>query len=129
LTLIFPIQKGKQTEYEIGKYLRKTYGQLIPEQYSPDVIYAISMNLKRTKMSLELVLASLFPPLLTEFGSPDLNWQPIPFNIEQAGGILGVASSYCANYINAYFQYVLSKVLRLPRQEMQEVFISPSKAK
>jgi prostatic aicd phosphatase len=60
-------------------------------------------------MSLELVLASLFPPIPTEFGSPDLNWQPIPFNIEQAGGILGVASSYCANYINAYFQYVLSK--------------------
>ena len=60
-------------------------------------------------MSLELVLSALFPPLPTDEFVPLLPWQPLPFNIEQAEGILGVASLYCANYINAYFKYLLSK--------------------
>ncbi|KAJ3664867.1 hypothetical protein Zmor_000406 [Zophobas morio] len=101
--------KGKLTEYQIGKYIREQYGNLIPAQYTPDVVYAISTNMKRTKMSLELVLSALFPPLPTDEFVPLLPWQPLPFNIEQAEGILGVASLYCANYINAYFKYLLSK--------------------
>ncbi|XP_044258180.1 venom acid phosphatase Acph-1-like [Tribolium madens] len=100
--------KGKKTEYNIGKYLRKTYGDFIPEQYSPDVVYAISTNVKRTKMSLQLVLASLFPPLWGETLEFGLHWQPVPFNIEQGGNLISVAQSYCPNYITEYYNYVLS---------------------
>lgn len=103
------MQKGKQTEHQIGKYLRETYGSFIPEQYTPDAIYAVSTNFKRTKMSLELVLASLFPPLSNELISTTLEWQPIPFNIQQGQGFLGIASTYCASYINEYYKFLLSK--------------------
>lgn len=34
-------------------------------------------------MSLELVLASLFPPRGKEIWLPGLNWQPIPYNYRE----------------------------------------------
>ncbi|XP_068911191.1 venom acid phosphatase Acph-1-like [Tenebrio molitor] len=101
--------RGKRTEYEIGKYLRKNYDNFIPDQYTPDVVYAISTNLKRTKMSLQLVLASLFPPLPTDVIDDTLNWQPVSFNIEPGQGLIGLPKSYCINYVNKYYSYVLSE--------------------
>ncbi|KAJ3619114.1 hypothetical protein MTP99_005900 [Tenebrio molitor] len=101
--------QGKRTEYEIGKYLRKNYDDFIPDQYTADVVYAVSTNFKRTKMSLQLVLASLFPPLPTDVIDDTLNWQPVPFNIEPGQGLIGTSISYCPNYINKYYSYVLSE--------------------
>jgi prostatic aicd phosphatase len=89
--------------------LRKNYDDFIPDQYTPDVVYAISTNLKRTKMSLQLVLASLFPPLPTDVIDDTLNWQPVPFNIEPGQGLIGLPKSYCLNYVNKYYNYVLSE--------------------
>jgi prostatic aicd phosphatase len=107
--IFFFEQRGKRTEYEIGKYLRKNYDDFIPDQYTPDVVYAISTNLKRTKMSLQLVLASLFPPLPTDVIDDTLNWHPVPFNIEPGQGLIGLPKSYCLNYVNKYYNYVLSE--------------------
>ncbi|RZC41547.1 His Phos 2 domain containing protein [Asbolus verrucosus] len=101
--------KGKATEYKIGQYLRRTYGKFIPQQYTPDVLYALSTNYKRTKMSLQLVLASLFPPLATDVFVDDLNWQPIPFNIEQGAGLIGIPFHYCINFAIHYSRYERSE--------------------
>jgi prostatic aicd phosphatase len=60
-------------------------------------------------MSLQLVLASLFPPLPTDVIDDTLNWQPVPFNIEPGQGLIGTSISYCPNYINKYYSYVLSE--------------------
>ncbi|EEZ97834.1 Venom acid phosphatase Acph-1-like Protein [Tribolium castaneum] len=119
--------KGKQTEYGIGKYLRETYGDFIPRQYTPDVVYAVSTNFKRTKMSLQLVLSSLFPPLPSELVMPTLEWQPIPFNIQPGQGFLGVASSYCANYMNAYYKFLLSQEGQEIRTEYKNLYNGLSK--
>lgn len=40
---------------------------------------ARSTNFNRTKASLELVLAGLYPPSETEIFYGNLKWQPIPF--------------------------------------------------
>ncbi|KAJ3664868.1 hypothetical protein Zmor_000407 [Zophobas morio] len=101
--------KGKQTEYEIGKFIRKTYDKFIPDQYTQNLVYAVSTNFKRTKMSLELVLASLFPPLPEDQFDKDLDWQPIPFNIEPGKGVITIASGSCPLYISAYWSYVMSQ--------------------
>lgn len=66
-------------------------------------------------MSLELVLTGLFPPLPGDVFEPNLNWQPIPFNIEPGPGVIGVASAYCLNYVSAYYNYVLSKEAQIIR--------------
>lgn len=128
MLLFWKFQKGKQTEYAIGKYLREAYGKFIPEQYTPDVVYSISTNYKRTKMSLELVLASLFPPLTGEKIATDLNWQPVPFNIEDGAGIISVRYMYCINFVNAYYKYVFSQEARSIINNYKNLYIDLTKA-
>ena len=89
-------------------YLRETYGDFIPAQYTPDVVYAISTNFKPTKISLELVLAGLFPPLESDIFTEGLNWQPIPFNVEQQEELIGIPLIYCSNFVRQYYKFMLS---------------------
>lgn len=67
--------------YRLGKILRARYNQFLGPTYTPDLIDPTSSSANRTKMSLELVLAGLFPPkgTLLEWQN-ELNWQPIPYN-------------------------------------------------
>ncbi|XP_050295641.1 venom acid phosphatase Acph-1-like [Anthonomus grandis grandis] len=82
----FPLQHGQLTnagkvrEYSIGTQLRDRYDTFLGPLYIPDLIDSRSTDRNRTKMSLLLVLASLFPPKCSEVWNPALNWQPIPYN-------------------------------------------------
>nr|XP_012231970.1 PREDICTED: uncharacterized protein LOC105677729 [Linepithema humile] len=70
---------GKQREYELGKFLRDRYKDFLGDIYLPKLVVAHSSDYDRTKMSLQLVLAALFPPLnIRQQWNRDLNWQPIP---------------------------------------------------
>ncbi|RZC35945.1 venom acid phosphatase Acph-1, partial [Asbolus verrucosus] len=101
--------KGKATEYAIGQYLRRAYGTFIPEQYTPGLLYALTTDTDRTKMSLELVLASLFPPLATDVFVDGLNWQPIPFEIEKGAGLINIPLTVCVQYGLHYLVYLESE--------------------
>lgn len=47
-------------------------------------LHAQSTGVSRTKVSLQLVLAALFPPKNTPLEwNTNLNWQPVPFNYEE----------------------------------------------
>ncbi|KAF5278570.1 hypothetical protein FQA39_LY00612 [Lamprigera yunnana] len=70
---------GKQREFDLGQKLHDRYGKFLG-MYTPEVIDAWSTNYNRTKMSLELVLASLFPPEGPLDWSTKIMWQPIPYN-------------------------------------------------
>ncbi|XP_031358838.1 venom acid phosphatase Acph-1-like [Photinus pyralis] len=71
--------EGKMREYNLGKMLHARYGEFLG-MYTPEVVDALSTNYNRTKMSLELVLAGLFPPESPLDWNKELNWQPIPYN-------------------------------------------------
>nr|CAI5844095.1 unnamed protein product [Callosobruchus analis] len=72
---------GKMKEYEIGTALLERYDSLLGDLYYPDIVEARSTDFNRTKMSLQLVLAGLFPPRSTQVWSPmNPSWQPIPYN-------------------------------------------------
>lgn len=71
-------QKGQLKEYLLGKALRKRYDSYLGH-YTPPAVEARSTNYNRTKASLELVLAGLYPPSETEIFYGKLRWQPIPF--------------------------------------------------
>lgn len=71
-------QKGQLKEYLLGKALRKRYDTYLGH-YTPPAVEARSTNYNRTKASLELVLAGLYPPSETEIFYGKLRWQPIPF--------------------------------------------------
>lgn len=64
----------------MGTELRRRYGKFLGDHYIPDIIDASSSDYNRTKMSLQLVLASLFPPAEKEAWEPSLHWQPVPYN-------------------------------------------------
>ncbi|XP_043499148.1 venom acid phosphatase Acph-1-like isoform X2 [Polistes fuscatus] len=71
--------KGKKRAYELGKFLRSRYGNFLNQIYTPELITARTTDYSRTKMSLELVLAGMFPPKNIQKWSTDINWQPIPY--------------------------------------------------
>ncbi|XP_039284644.1 venom acid phosphatase Acph-1 isoform X2 [Nilaparvata lugens] len=74
--------EGKKNQYEIGKLLRTRYKSFLSDIYSPKHVVAQSTDVDRTKMSMQLVLAALFPPTEAQKWNNDLNWQPIPFKYE-----------------------------------------------
>lgn len=65
--------------YDLGRFLRKRYNEFLGPDYQKEVLSAISSDFYRTKMSLQLVLAGLYPPMTRhQRWRSDLNWQPIP---------------------------------------------------
>lgn len=69
--------QGKATEYRIGKMLRNRYSDFLDKVYRPADVCAISTDVDRTKMSLLLVLAGLYPPEPSQIWDKDLPWMPI----------------------------------------------------
>ncbi|KAG5676091.1 hypothetical protein PVAND_005945 [Polypedilum vanderplanki] len=76
--------RGKQQMYELGQFLRSRYHHYLNKTLNLNEIYAQSTGVSRTKMSIQLVLASLYPPRDTALEwNTKLNWQPIPYNYEE----------------------------------------------
>lgn len=65
--------------YLLGKELRKRYNHFLDDTFTSDVIYARTSDYDRTKASLMLLLAGLFPPTEMLKWDDDLHWNPIPF--------------------------------------------------
>ncbi|XP_066249287.1 venom acid phosphatase Acph-1-like [Euwallacea similis] len=113
-------QEGRRTEYKLGQFFRNRYDALLGPDYHYDKIEARSTVTDRTKMSLMLVLASLFPPTNKFDWNDNLKWQPIPFSTSDYDKEL-YGRKVCTNYDTAYKKYVKSdEVLALlePYQEM-----------
>ncbi|XP_029165963.1 venom acid phosphatase Acph-1-like isoform X2 [Nylanderia fulva] len=70
--------QGKLTEYRIGTMLRQRYNEFLGPIYHPRDIYAVSSDTDRTKSSLQLMLAGLYPPDALQMWNPDLPWLAIP---------------------------------------------------
>ena len=71
-------QVGKDQAYKLGCVLRDRYNDFLGAVYRPQDIHARSSDTSRTKMSLQLVLAGLYPPPPEQTWNSDLAWMPIP---------------------------------------------------
>ncbi|XP_023248161.1 venom acid phosphatase Acph-1-like isoform X2 [Copidosoma floridanum] len=65
--------------YKLGCALRGRYDDFLGSYYHPKDVYARSSDISRTKMSLMLVLAGLYPPSAVQSFRDGLNWMPVPF--------------------------------------------------
>lgn len=74
------LQVGKQEMYDLGKTIRSIYDRHLGELYLPKYVDARSSNFDRAKASLQLVLASLYPPTGDTIWNEEVKWQPIPYN-------------------------------------------------
>lgn len=95
---------GKNKEFSLGEALRRRYNEFLGNTYYNDLIEAVSTDMPRTKMSMQLVLASLFPPTNDDRWNWNLKWQPIPYNYVSvlSDRTLGYSSYFCGNYIKKY---------------------------
>ncbi|XP_041770349.1 venom acid phosphatase Acph-1 [Anopheles merus] len=73
--------KGKYSVYEqIGIWLRERYGRFVGATYRAKNVHVQTTGVSRTQMSMQLVLAGLFPPQGTALQwNRRLDWQPIPY--------------------------------------------------
>ncbi|CAH1169920.1 unnamed protein product [Phaedon cochleariae] len=69
--------KGKLTAFKVGQELRERYKGFLDETYNIKLIDARSSDFNRTKASLQVMLAGLFPPTEELVWLEGMNWQPI----------------------------------------------------
>lgn len=93
---------GKRRSYYLGKVLREKYSEFLGSIYLPRDIKAQSTDSPRTIMTLQLVLASLYPPETLQKWNPELNWQPIPFTYEKKSRDWLLWPTTCPKYIHEY---------------------------
>mgnify|MGYP005983668887 FL=1 len=77
------LQKGKQMSFKLGDILRQRYDSFLGDLYVPEMVEAVSTDFDRTKASLLLVLAALFPPAPAQRWSDSLPWMPIPIHFDK----------------------------------------------
>ncbi|KYN43496.1 Venom acid phosphatase Acph-1 [Trachymyrmex septentrionalis] len=94
--------EGKKHEYRLGKFLRSRYNGFLDSLYVPKLVVARSSDFERTKMSLQLVLASLFPPTNVQRWNRFLNWQPIPTSFIPRIDDNIILSDECPQFLKEY---------------------------
>lgn len=71
------MQEGKQETYDLGKFLRRRYNNLVGDEYSSEIVYIRSSDTDRALMSAQCAAAGLFPPSGNEIWNTNLMWQPV----------------------------------------------------
>ncbi|KAJ8985186.1 hypothetical protein NQ317_018215 [Molorchus minor] len=118
---LFPIgwgqltNEGKLSLFNIGKFLRERYGSFLGTYYSPDKFYTQSTDTDRTKASMQLVNAGLWPPESVQKWGP-IDWQPIPVQSEPLDqDMLLLVRQPCA-------QYHIERDRIMKSEEVQKLF-------
>ncbi|XP_076663454.1 venom acid phosphatase Acph-1 [Andrena cerasifolii] len=98
--------QGKLREYRIGTMLRQRYDRYFGTDYWPEKIYARSTDVPRTQLSLQLVLAGLFPPSEKQTWNPHLPWIPastffVPYEADNL-----LFPHYCPRYKEEYSRFL-----------------------
>lgn len=117
-------QKGKKRQYELGKYLRKRYYNLLGDgRYSPDKVYVESSNVDRALVSAAANLAGMFPPEKDQIWTDELQWLPIPIHTKpQKLDYTLAAEAPCPRYDRALNDLLESMEQNVEHGEMREIF-------
>ncbi|KAJ8951021.1 hypothetical protein NQ318_006406 [Aromia moschata] len=118
---------GKRREYNIGKELRERYNSFLGEFYYPELVEATSTNYNRTKVSLQLMLASLFPPSGLEIWKTNFEWQPVPYNYLPSPHDKVLLGTLCPYYKILYNQTMATPKLQEQFRQHKNTFSYISK--
>ncbi|XP_015116142.1 venom acid phosphatase Acph-1 [Diachasma alloeum] len=133
----FPVEnggltnEGKRREYKIGEMLRERYDKFFGPHYTPELIYGQSTDLSRTQMSLQLVLAGLFPPAQEQTWNPRLPWLPVftTFTPSERDGLL--FPHHCPEYSKEYKNFLsqdhIQEMIRKYKEPMDYLSVHTGK--
>nr|XP_032800795.1 prostatic acid phosphatase-like isoform X2 [Petromyzon marinus] len=75
-------QLGMRQQFELGRFLRHRYSELINSTYLHSQLFVRSTDVDRTLMSAQVNLAGLFPPQGAQQWNPEITWQPLPVHTQ-----------------------------------------------
>ncbi|XP_053616242.1 prostatic acid phosphatase-like [Plodia interpunctella] len=70
-------EKGMQKAYRLGQYIHFQYKSILAPKFNESEIYLRSTDVSRTKMTMLVALAAIYPPVVR--WKEDLNWTPVPY--------------------------------------------------
>ncbi|XP_053971614.1 venom acid phosphatase Acph-1-like [Hylaeus volcanicus] len=114
--------QGKLREYRIGTMLRERYDRYFGPDYWPEKIYAQSTEVSRTQLSLQLVLAGLFPPSEKQTWNPHLPWIPTAtfFVPHEADNLM--FPHHCPRYVEEYKRFLRQPIALDLMSKYKKVF-------
>ncbi|KAJ8951022.1 hypothetical protein NQ318_006407 [Aromia moschata] len=114
--------KGKVRAYKVGTDLRERYNGFLDETYNIDLIEPRSSDFNRTKGSLEVMLAGLFPPTPDLVWMDGFNWQPIAFNYVERKYDKELFCYGCPNWDKEINSYLTSEEGHVFTNKYQDTF-------
>ncbi|CAG4976599.1 unnamed protein product [Parnassius apollo] len=69
---------GKRRSFEMGKFIRHRYNDLISPHYNSSELYLRSTDSTRAKMTALIAMAAMYPAKGQEW-MEDINWVPVPY--------------------------------------------------
>lgn len=113
------MQVGKMQTFKLGQFLRRRYGRILGEGYSPNKIYVRSTDTDRSLMSAQAELAGLFPPTANERWHENLQWQPVPIHT------LPLKNDYVLSHLSECPKYdaALQKFIN-ESPELQQIYVN-----
>jgi len=106
ISLLMTFKIGKDRAYKLGLLLRDKYNSFLGDVYYPPNVYARSTWLSRTKMTLQLVLAALYPPVDIQQWNSNISWQPLDTFFTTRRRYSAV--SICVLYVSKLFSSINS---------------------
>lgn len=71
--------RGLLQSYNLGQYVKNYYSSYLSPSYSPQRVFAISVDSDPALVSTNVFLAGMFPPSNSDqLWSPSVSWFPIP---------------------------------------------------
>ncbi|XP_050315759.1 prostatic acid phosphatase-like isoform X2 [Anthonomus grandis grandis] len=114
--------EGKLQVYDIGKFLRNRYSTFLGDYYYPEQYFTQSTDVDRTKASMQLVNAGLWPPKGKQIWGP-LDWQPIPIHAEPLSqDMLLLVRKPCAEYHKERDRVIASKDIQDKLKQFESLF-------
>ena len=93
--------------YQLGEFVRKKYNDFLGPNYRKKEVYSISTAVPRTQMSLQLVLASLFPTSNSKYQrwNKNINWQPVPMKYPPFQKLQIFQNDKCTEYVKNILKF------------------------
>lgn len=93
--------------YELGKKIRQRYNWFLNDLYIPGSLEATSSFISRTQISLQLFLHGLFPLPAEYRFDPEVDYQPIPYNVvSKETDEIFTTSEFCPKFYEALNRYL-----------------------